>query len=181
MKMFFITALGLSLAFGATGMAQTSDSEPATRDDVMLYLRTMHSHDLMQKMMEVQSQSMQKLLQAQVLKDKGTIPPDFDVHMKKMMDDLLKNMPLDDITQAMIPAYQKHFTKGDIEAMNTFYASPVGQKVLQELPSVMQEGMESAMPIMSTYLGEWQKRMQKELKEMEKTAPKTEPGSPAQQ
>ena len=32
--------------------------------------------------------------------------------MTKQMDDMLKNMPLDEMMQATIPAYQKHFTKG---------------------------------------------------------------------
>ena len=36
--------------------------------------------------------------------------------MKKMMDELAKDMPVDEITEAMIPAYQAHFTHADIEA-----------------------------------------------------------------
>jgi hypothetical protein len=95
--------------------------------------------------------------------------------MKKAMDDLVKTMPIDEITEAMIPAYQKHFTKSDIEAMNTFYSSPVGQKVLEELPAVMQEGSQAAMPIMSKYLTEWKTRMEQEAKEMEKDAPQKVP------
>jgi len=142
--------------------AQNAD-DPASKEDVLLYLRTMHTHDLMQKMMVVQSQTMQQLLHDQILKDKGSVPPDFDTQFKKAMDDLIRNMPMDEMVQAMIPAYQKHFTHGDIEAMNTFYSSPVGQKVLEELPAVMQEGMQAAMPIMTNYLGEWQEKL-KDLK-----------------
>lgn len=89
-------------------------------------------------------------------------------------------MPFDEITQAMIPTYQQHFTKGDIEAMNAFYSSPVGQKVLQQLPVVMQEGSKAAMPIVSRYLGEWKDRMAQEMKEMEKSAPKADPQPPQQ-
>ena len=121
------------LAFCAPALAQSAD-EPASKDDVILYLRTMHSHDMFRRTMQVQSQAMQQLLREQILKDKGKLPPDYDAHMKKAMDDLVKNVPIDEITQAMIPAYQKHFTKSDIEAMNAFYSSPVGQKVLEELP-----------------------------------------------
>ena len=72
----------------------------------------------------------------------------------------------------MIPAYQQHFTKGDIEAMNTFYSSPVGQKVLQQLPAVMQEGSKAAMPIVSKYLGEWKDRLEQEMKETDNPSPK---------
>jgi hypothetical protein len=159
------------LAFGVTGcasgLAQTAD-EPASKDDVILYLRTMHSHDMLQQVMEVQSQNMQQLFRDQLLKEKGTVPPEFDAHFKKAMDDLIKGMPIDEITQAMIPVYQQHFAKADIAAMNAFYSSPVGQKVLQVLPVVMQEGSQAAMPIVSKYLTEWKDRMQKEMKELEK-------------
>jgi hypothetical protein len=69
-----------------------------------------------------------------------------------------KECLFDQLTDAMIPAYQKHFTKSDIVAINTFYSSPVGQKVLEELPAVMQEGMQTAMPILTNYMQDWQKR-----------------------
>jgi hypothetical protein len=153
------------LAFCAPALAQTAD-EPASTDDIILYLRTMHSHDMFQRVMEVQSQNMQQLLRDQVMKEKGSVPPEFDAHFKKVMEDMIKNMPIDQITQAMIPAYQKHFTKGDITAMSAFYSSPVGQKVLQELPVVMQEGSQAAMPIMTKYLSEWKDRMQQDLKDL---------------
>lgn len=167
------------LAFSVSALAQILD-EPASKDDVILYLRTMHAHDMLEKTMQVQSRSMQQLVREQVLKEKGSVPPEFDAHFQKTMDELVRGMPVDEITEAMIPAYQKHFTKGEIEAMNTFYSSPIGQKVLQELPAVMQEGAQAAMPIMSKYLSEWNDRMQQELKEMEKSTPKADP-KPTQQ
>lgn len=164
------------LVFALTGSlssrAQNAD-EPASKDDVILYLRTMHSHDMFQKIMEVQCQNMQSLFRDQLVKEKGSVPPEFETRFKKAMDDLVKGMPIDEITQAMIPAYQQHFSKSDIGAMNAFYSSPVGQKVLQELPAVMQEGSQAAMPIISSYLTEWKGRMDKEVKELENSDAKT--------
>jgi hypothetical protein len=169
----------LCLAFCVPALAQAAE-EPASKDDVILYLRTMHSHDMFQRIMEVQMQSMQQLFRDQMMKENGSVPPEFDAHFRKAMDDLLKNMPIDEITQAMIPAYQQHFTKSDIEAMNAFYSSPVGQKVLQQLPAVMQQGSQAAMPILSQYVSEWKDRMQRDLKQMEKSTPKAAPQQPQQ-
>jgi hypothetical protein len=146
-----LACLAFAVSGSVSSLAQNAD-EPASKDDVILYLRTMHSHDMFQKIMEVQCQNMQELFRDQLLKEKGSVPPEFDTRFKKAMDDLVKGMPIDQITQAMIPAYQQHFSKSDIAAMNAFYSSPVGQKVLQELPAVMQEGSQAAMPIMSNYL-----------------------------
>jgi len=169
-----LACLALSLPL----VAQNAD-EPASKDDVILYLRTMHSHDLLQKLIAAQSVTTRQLLHDQLMKEKGTVPPDFEARFSKMNDELLKGMPIDEIVQAMIPAYQKHFTHGDIEAMNAFYSSRIGQKVLEELPAVMQEGMQAAMPIMSRYLSEWQQRMKHEFQPEQKGSPaKTGTGTP---
>jgi len=145
-------------------LAQNPD-EPASRDDVILYMRTMHSHDTMQRTMQVQADSMRALFRDQFMKDTGKLPPNFDSKFKQAMDDLVKNMPLDEISNAMIPAYQKHFTKSDIQAMNAFYSSPVGQKVLEELPAVLQDGNQAAMPLLSKYLSDWQAQIKKVFEE----------------
>lgn len=175
MRVVWIAAICFALS--ASAFTQTPGSEPASRDDVILYLRTMHSHDMMQKILEVQSKSMQQLFYNQLSKEQGKVPPDFDAHFKKAMDEFIKGMPMDDLTQAMIPAYQQHFTKTDIEAMNAFYSSPVGQKVLEQLPAVMQEGMKAAMPILNKYISEWSERMQRELKGTGKSTPQAKSGS----
>ena len=182
MRMFLIAAL--CLAFSSPAWAQSADNqsasnEPASRDDIILYLRTMHSHDMMHRIMEVQSSSMQQLLRDQLAKQKDGVPANFDTTLKKVMDDFIKGAPIDEMTQAMIPAYQAHFTKGDIQAMNAFYSSPVGQKVLEGLPQVMQESNEAAMPILSKYLSDWKDRMQQEFKDLEKSPPAGIPNSPA--
>jgi uncharacterized protein len=166
------------LALSLPCIAQNAD-EPASKDDVIIYLRTMHTHDMMQRAMEVQAQTMQKIFHDSLVKDKGQLPPEFEAKFKKAMDDLMKGMPTDEIEQAMIPTYQKHFTHGDIEAMNTFYSSPVGQKVLQELPDVLREGMQGAMPIITKYVGDWQERMKHEF--VDTKAPEKNTDIPVQQ
>jgi hypothetical protein len=178
MKIFWIAVLCLAVSVPA--LAQTAGSEPPSRDDIILYLRTMRSHDMLQRTMEVQAQSMRQLIHDMIQEEKGSIPADFDSHFKKAMDDLIKGMPSDQIVQAMIPAYQNHFTKSDIEAMNAFYSSPVGQKVLEQLPAVLQESNQAAMPILSKYLGEWKNRMEQEFKGTDKTPSKTEKDPAAQ-
>ncbi|HZQ94462.1 MAG TPA: DUF2059 domain-containing protein [Candidatus Sulfotelmatobacter sp.] len=160
------------LLLAAPVVAQSGDQTPS-RDDIIVYLRTMHSHDMLQKTMQVQAESMRQLYRDMILKDKGKLPDNFDSVFKGAMDDLIKGMPSDEIVQAMIPAYQKHFTKSDIEAMNAFYSSPVGQKVLEQLPSVLQEGNQAAMPILSRYLGEWGERMKHQLDQMKLDASPT--------
>src|ERR1700736_2009597 len=109
MKRVFVLAI-FCLTVSAAGFTQNGDTDPATTDQIQIYLRTMHSHDMILKMMEVNTQSLRQLLHDQMVKEEGTVPTDFEARTTKLFADLIKGMPVDEITQAMIPAYQKHFT-----------------------------------------------------------------------
>lgn len=41
----------------------------------------------------------------------------------------------------MVPVYQKHFTAEDVAGLLKFYKSPLGQKVISQMPVTMAEGM----------------------------------------
>ena len=66
--------------------------------------------------------------------------------MDQQSQDLIKNFPLDAMLSDMIPVYQRHFTKSDIEALTAFYSSPPGQKFLREMPTVTAETMRAVYP-----------------------------------
>jgi uncharacterized protein len=161
MRAFLIASLCLIVS--CVCFAQTADADPATKDDVILYLQTMHTNDTMHKIIEVMSASMQQSMHDELAKQKN-LPADSGARMNKMMEELMKNMPFDEMEEAMVPTYQKHFTHGDIEAMNSFYSSPTGQKVLRELPGVMQEGMQAMRPIINKYVEDSKQRMMEDLR-----------------
>ncbi len=125
-------------------------------------------------MMAAMVQAMHQMAHQEYLKDKDKLPAGFEEQQSKMMDDMFKNMPWNEMIQAMVPSYQKHFTKGDVDSLVTFYSSPTGQKVLREMPAVMSDAMESMMPIMEKYMGTVKERIDQEraeaLKESEKTS-----------
>jgi len=43
------------------------------------------------------------------------------------------------LTERMVPIYQRHFTAEDVEGLLKFYRSPLGQKVITQMPQVMSE------------------------------------------
>ena len=47
-----------------------------------------------------------------------------------------------EVLERIIPLYDKYYTLEDIRAVNAFYSSPAGQKVLSTLPQIMQESMQ---------------------------------------
>ncbi len=165
MRRIFLAAL-LCFAFTVASLSQQADDTPASRADIQTYFETMHSHDSMKQMMDAMTKSMHQLTHDQYLKNKDKLPEDYEQRMTKQMDDLLKNMPLDEMMQATIPVYQKHFTKGDVNALLAFYSSPTGQKFLRDMPAIMGESMNAMMPIMSRYMDEMQNKLQQQTDEM---------------
>ena len=159
------------LALSVPCLAQNAD-EPASKDEVLQFLRTMRSRDMMQKMVDAVLKPIRQMQHDQLMKEKENLPPDFEARMNKMMEDMLKGMPFDEMMQAMVPAYQKHFTHGDMEALSAFYSSPVGQKFLNEIPAVTGDAMQAMIPIMTRYTQQWQERMLREMKEMKESSPK---------
>jgi hypothetical protein len=51
--------------------------------------------------------------------------------MNRIIDDMLREMPWEEIIQAEMPAFQKHLTKGDVDSIVAFYSSPSGTKTLE--------------------------------------------------
>src|SRR5258708_6953834 len=170
MKRILIT-LALCLAVGSMSLAQqTAADAPATKEDVQKFLDAMHTHDMMQQMVAAMSTPMHKMFHEQYLKDQDKLPADFEARMTKLMDDMLKDIPWDEMMQSMVPAYTRHFTKGDIETLTAFYSSPVGQKVLRELPAITAESMELMMPIMNEHMEKVRVRVEQQVDEMLKEA-----------
>lgn len=170
MKNFFLC---VSLCFGLIlpAVSQQPEEVPASREDVEKYLHAIHSHEMMQQMAVAMSKPMHKMVHDQYVKDKDKLPADFEDRMNKIMDNMMKEMRFDEMIDAMVPTYQKHFTKGDMDALTAFYSAPVGQKVLRELPSIMSESMENMMPIMRKNIEHMSEQVQEQIAEMMKQSP----------
>jgi len=171
----FLIALILCAGLSWTGLAQTAAEAPdakadaaATKEDVERYFQAVHSHDMMLKMLEAMSGPMHQAAHTQCEKDKDKLPADCEARVNKLLDSMMKEMPFDEMMEAMVPAYQKHFTKGDMDALIAFYSTPTGQKVLQELPAVTAEGMQAMMPIMQKSVEKMTERAEQEVTEMMK-------------
>ncbi|HUS35446.1 MAG TPA: DUF2059 domain-containing protein [Verrucomicrobiae bacterium] len=46
-----------------------------------------------------------------------------------------------ELIQLLVPLYDKYYTMEDLQALNAFYESPAGQKMLSTLPQITQESM----------------------------------------
>lgn len=167
----FLLLLGLCLVLAVGSAAQQAASDtPASKEDVQRYLDVMHSREMTTKMMEAMLKPMHEMMHEQYLKNKDKLPADFEERMNKQTDEFMRNFPFDELYEALVPVYQKHFTKGDVDALVAFYSSPTGQKLLKELPEIMSESMENMLPVLRQRIEALQKSVQEEIAQMLKDA-----------
>jgi hypothetical protein len=162
--LFLITWLLLSsVCFAQQNPADAS----ASKEDIEKYLAIMHTRDLMKSISETMSKQMRQVT-SEMLKKQSNVTPEMRERVNKMTDDLIKNMPIDEMIDAMIPVYQKHFTKGNIEDLLAFYSTPTGQKVVKETPAISAEAMQAVMPISQKLMATAVQRAQDEIAQMQK-------------
>ncbi len=158
---------GVVLVLSWTCVAQTSDDDSAaSKEDVQRYLQAVHSQDLTKKTVTAMAKGMHQMMHEQYLKHQDELPADYESKMNARMDAMFENMPWDQMIQAMVPVYQKHFTKGDIDNMVAFYSSPTGEKLLREMPAIMADAMQDMMPIMTKYMDNVKETLLKQTNDM---------------
>lgn len=118
------------------------------------------------QMVDAMSKPMHQMIHDQYLKDKDKLPADFEARTNKMLDDSMKAFPWDEIMQSMVSVYQKHFTKGDIDAIVAFYSAPTGQKLIREAPAMMAEAMQTMMPLLRKQMETMTEHIQQEVAQM---------------
>jgi len=168
MKRFALGTVVLLCASAIAFAQQSPADSPATKEDVQRYLEVMHSREMMSKMLDAMTKPMHQMMHEQYERDKDKLPPDFEARTNKLIDDYLKQFPWDEILQSMVPVYQKHFTKGDIDQLVAFYLSPTGQKLLKELPAITSESMQTMLPLMQQQIEKMTRQLQQQAAEMVK-------------
>lgn len=88
---------------------------------------------------------------------------DFDDVLKGVTDDVLSGFPLDEMLDVMVPVYQRHLSKSDLQAIVAFYSSAVGQKLLHEQPQMVQESMVAMAPIQQRMMEEMMRKIKERV------------------
>src|SRR5271154_106943 len=177
-RLLLLMGVCLALAMGSAAQQAASDV-PASKEDVQKLLDVMNSREMTTKMMEAMLRPMHEMTHEQFLKNKDKLPADFEERMNKRMDEFIRNFPFDEIYQSMVPVYQKHLTKGDVDALVAFYSSPTGQKLLKEMPEIMAEAMQNMLPVLRQKTEALQQSVQEEVAQMLKDA-EAKPGKKAE-
>ena len=129
--------------FSAIGVAQSKDAASTpSKEEVLKFMEVLHIRSQLNQYFDgVAKQA--KLGAEEGFKQKVPNPtPEQLAKLDEFAQNLFKGMPVDEMIDAMIPIYQKHLTKEDLDGVLAFYASPIGQKLQREQTAMTQESMQ---------------------------------------
>ncbi len=141
------------LPFSAAFAQQAGD--PATKEDVQKLFGVMHSRKQFDAVMDVMKRQLPALTKGALADQLPNATPEETARLQAFVNDsadkMFQNMPFDELMQAMIPAYQHHFTHGEMQELIQFYSSPLDKKLLAEMPAILTEYMQAATPIIQKW------------------------------
>lgn len=175
-SVFFATLLCLSSS-QLLGQAQgsTGSEAPASADDIRKMFDVMHIRDQMKVIMDQVSQQMRSMEHDQIRKQQPNVTDEDIAKVDAMSDEMLREFSTEGLLDDMVPVYQKHLSKTDVDAMVGFYSTPTGQKILREMPAMTAEGIEAMQPRLTRMIDEANARIEKMMNEQrqEKKPPET--------
>ena len=131
----------ISVCFAQT--ASPNDT-PATKEDILRLFDSMQVKQQMRSVMDAMMKQQTALVHETIRKRYPAASEEKIARFDNMMQETMKDFPVDALLEDMIPVYAKHLTHTDVEAMTTFYSSPTGQKLLREMPDMTSESMQVA-------------------------------------
>jgi hypothetical protein len=141
----------------AAAQARNADralpADAPTRDQVMTLLDLMQARKtilaVMDNMKQIMRQSAEKAFRERV---PNPTPKQLEA-LNGIYDDIT-DIPVDELINAIIPIYQRHLTKTDLDDLIRFYGSPVAQKMLREQPEILQESMQAGAAVQQNRMDE---------------------------
>jgi hypothetical protein len=169
----FVVLVICICAVSLMALAQTAADSAPSKEEVIKFMDVLHiKPQLIQYFGGVAKQA--KLGAQEGFKQKvPNATPAQLAEVEKFAEGLFKDMPIDEMMDAMVPIYQKHLTKEDLDAILGFYSSPGWQKLQREQPAMMQETMQIGGEIGRRRLGTMMQQMDDFVTKLAEQQPKS--------
>ncbi|HXM22605.1 MAG TPA: DUF2059 domain-containing protein [Terriglobales bacterium] len=177
-------SLAVILFVASAAFAQQSppatDDTPAAKEDIQKLFEVMQIHQQMRQVMDSMMKQQSTMIHETLKKRYPQTSVEKIAQADRLIADTMKDMPMDAMLDDMIPIYQRHFSKTDIDAMSTFYASPTGQKMMREMPALTSESMQASYARMQKQMDAMMQRAEQIVKE-DQEKQKSKPATPQSQ
>jgi len=153
-------------------------ADAPTRDQVIKLLDLLQIRKSMSLMMDGMKQAMKQGAE-EIFRERVPNPTPKQLEaLNGMVDDLMADMPLDEMIEAMVPIYRRHLSKTDVDEVIRFYSSAVGQKLLREQPQMIQEGMQAGGEIQQKRMDQMMAKIRERTEKMAEEEEKDKAATP---
>jgi hypothetical protein len=170
-----IFVLGLLLLSAASAQSAPVDT-PSSHEDVVRLFDVMQISAQMEQVMKQMFQQMRAMSREEMKDKKSDVSTEDIAKADALANKIMSEVSVSDIINDMVPVYQHHLSKNDVDEMIKFYSTPTGQKILREMPAMTAEGMQAMQPRLRKQMDQISREIDKMVKD-EQAKPK--PATPA--
>jgi len=161
MRTRFMTASFIALCLIGRGPAAAQPAATPTQD-ALAAARELVQVARAADQLKLILPSIIQALKPAVVQGRPEVERDFDAFAPALLDNMSARLP--EFADEIVLIYARNFTPGEMREMTTFYRTPVGQKLLEKLPTVTQESMRAGQAWGQRIGAEVQNRMIEELR-----------------
>ncbi|MCA1246990.1 DUF2059 domain-containing protein [Massilia sp. MS-15] len=167
MKTILLTLVATAALAGLPSFAGAAPATPATGAEATTAVKAMFDAMEMRRNMVAMYAELQKTMPA-MLQRQAVAMVQADTRLdaaqkRQALDRIERMLPalaesigrilgdqalVDEMIEAMVPLYTRHYTAGEIRQLTAFYSSPVGRKMMALTPQLSTEGMAIGQRIM---------------------------------
>ena len=144
--------------FFSLGLAQAQAPAPEAIAAARELVETMHLNDQYNAIVP----GIFKNLKPAIVQGRADVERQYDALSPAIIDAFRQRVS--EMSDAAAVVYAKNSSIEDLHALNDFYKTPTGQRLLQKLPTISQEMMGAGMKFGQSIGGEVQRRMIEELR-----------------
>jgi len=142
-----VIALAVSFAVAQSSVDSTpAATTPASSEDMKALFGLMHVREQVSQVMESIARQQRKIVHDNLARRTPRLSPKDLARLDQFTIEIMQDLPVDGMIDDMIPIYQKHLNKNDVDVMTAFYSTPTGQKLVREMPAMTVESMQAASP-----------------------------------
>ena len=155
MAVLLLVAAMLSIGAGARS-ASAGGEKRASREQIMKLLEVTRCREAVKSgVLAMRGQMVEPFRQMlrRDLPDAGAAElAEMEQVIGRLMDRSLEKFPVDQVVDAMVPAYQEELSASEAEAMIAFYSSSVGREISRKMVSISARAMRDSQPYSVGYL-----------------------------
>jgi hypothetical protein len=144
--------------FFSVGFAGAQTPAPEAVAAAKELIETMHLNDQYNAILP----GIFKNLKPAIVQGRADVERQYDALTPMMIDAFRQRVS--EMSDAAAIVYARNFSTDDLHALNSFYNTPTGQRLLQKMPSISQEMMGAGLKFGQSVGGEVQRRMVEELR-----------------